>query len=218
MPGRRAVPPRTARRGVLPPPEHPAARPVAVPLPDDPAGLERRRRDVLAGGYRLRASASPDVVIAVVGALVPEAPEAADRLTGRGVHADVAAITSADRLWRPRSPPRAAARLGTRHRREHRRPAAARRRAGRVPARRLEGRSPGPRACARPVQSCKGSAGASAPPPGPSGGSSWAPPSSRSAARAAYATWRRGASDPRRAGLHRSRPSIARLVARDPQH
>ena len=70
------------------------------PLPTDEPALEQRRRDVLAGGYRLRGSTSPDVVLAVVGALVPEALQAADRLAALGVRADVAVVTSADRLWR----------------------------------------------------------------------------------------------------------------------
>jgi pyruvate dehydrogenase E1 component len=70
------------------------------PLPTDASELEQRRRDVLAGGYRLRRSGSPQVVIAVVGALLPEALDAADRLAALGVRADVAVLTSADRLWR----------------------------------------------------------------------------------------------------------------------
>jgi pyruvate dehydrogenase E1 component len=70
-------------------------------LPDDDAGRAQRRRDVLAGGYRLRTSDGPaDVTLAVVGALVPEALDAADRLTALGVSADVVVVTSYDRLWR----------------------------------------------------------------------------------------------------------------------
>ncbi|HVM26963.1 MAG TPA: pyruvate dehydrogenase [Mycobacteriales bacterium] len=70
-------------------------------LPEDDAGREARRRDVLAGGYRLRtADGDADVTIAVVGALVPEAVEAADRLTALGLAADVVVVTSYDRLWR----------------------------------------------------------------------------------------------------------------------
>ncbi len=43
-------------------------------LPADPAALEQRRRDVLAGGYRLRVGrGAPRRSLAVVGALVPEA-------------------------------------------------------------------------------------------------------------------------------------------------
>ena len=66
-------------------------------LPDDPT---ERRRDVLAGAYRLRTAGTPDVTIAVVGALVPEAVQAADELAGLGVDADVVVVTSYDRLWR----------------------------------------------------------------------------------------------------------------------
>ena len=70
-------------------------------IPDDAAAREARRRDVLAGGYRLRtASGSPDVALAVVGALVPEALAAADSLAGLGISADVSVVTSYDRLWR----------------------------------------------------------------------------------------------------------------------
>jgi pyruvate dehydrogenase E1 component len=70
-------------------------------LPEDAAGREQRRRDVLAGGYRLRsAEGAPDVTLAVVGALVPEALLAADRLAALGLSADVCVVTSYDRLWR----------------------------------------------------------------------------------------------------------------------
>ena len=70
-------------------------------LPDDQAGREQRRRDVLAGGYRLRtADGDAAVTLAVVGALVPEALQAADELGALGVAADVVVVTSYDRLWR----------------------------------------------------------------------------------------------------------------------
>jgi pyruvate dehydrogenase E1 component len=70
-------------------------------LPEDAAGRAQRRRDVLAGAYRLRTAAGePAVTIAVVGALVPEAVAAADRLTELGVAVDVVVVTSYDRLWR----------------------------------------------------------------------------------------------------------------------
>jgi pyruvate dehydrogenase E1 component len=70
-------------------------------LPATEEGLRQRRSDVLAGGYRLRTcDGDPDVVLAVVGALVPEALAAADRLAELGVSADVAVVTSYDRLWR----------------------------------------------------------------------------------------------------------------------
>ena len=70
-------------------------------LPTEDAALEQRRRDVLAGGYLLRSSGgAPDVALAVVGALVPEALAAADRLAALGISADVSVVTSYDRLWR----------------------------------------------------------------------------------------------------------------------
>ncbi|MBK5305818.1 MAG: pyruvate dehydrogenase [Frankiaceae bacterium] len=70
-------------------------------LPDDAAGRAQRRKDVLAGAYRLRtAEPEPAVTIAVVGALVPEAVAAADELARLGVAADVVVVTSYDRLWR----------------------------------------------------------------------------------------------------------------------
>jgi pyruvate dehydrogenase E1 component len=59
------------------------------------------REEVLAGGYRLRAAERPGVVLAVMGALVPEALRAADVLEGEaGVAAEVVCITSADLLFR----------------------------------------------------------------------------------------------------------------------
>ncbi len=75
-------------------------RPLDQALADLPADTTERRRDVLAGGYRLRSAENPDVTIAVVGALVPEALAAADLLAGFGVAADVCVVTSYDRLWR----------------------------------------------------------------------------------------------------------------------
>ncbi|GAC1594122.1 MAG: pyruvate dehydrogenase [Acidimicrobiales bacterium] len=70
-------------------------------LPDDPEGRRCRRRDVLAGAYRLRSAAGePAVTIAVVGALVPEAIMAADTLDRIGKPSDVVVVTSYDRLWR----------------------------------------------------------------------------------------------------------------------
>ncbi|RKQ93601.1 pyruvate dehydrogenase E1 component [Solirubrobacter pauli] len=54
------------------------------------------REEAIAGGYRLKAHANPRVSIAVMGALVPEALEAAEILGD----AEVVCITSADRLFR----------------------------------------------------------------------------------------------------------------------
>ncbi len=59
------------------------------------------RSEVLAGGYRLRSPADPRLCIAVMGALVPEAVEAADVLEREaGVAAEVVCVTSADLLFR----------------------------------------------------------------------------------------------------------------------
>ena len=69
-------------------------------LPTDPAGLEARRRDVLAGAYLLRSTGNPAVTLVGVGALVPNVLAAADELAALGVAADVVVVTSYDRLWR----------------------------------------------------------------------------------------------------------------------
>ena len=69
-------------------------------IPTDPAARERRRQQVVAGGYALRRPERPDITIAVMGAPTPEALAAADRLEATGVAADVVCITSADLLFR----------------------------------------------------------------------------------------------------------------------
>jgi pyruvate dehydrogenase E1 component len=70
-------------------------------LPADPAAREARRRDVLAGGYRLReAPGTPSVTIAVAGVLVPEALAAAEELTAAGIATEVVCLTSADLVFR----------------------------------------------------------------------------------------------------------------------
>lgn len=69
-------------------------------VPTDPAGRERRRQQVVAGGYALRRVAQPAVTIAVMGAPTPEALAAADRLDAAGIPTDVVCITSADLLFR----------------------------------------------------------------------------------------------------------------------
>src|SRR5439155_1243766 len=75
-----------------------STRPVSQKLaaiPADPAARERRRRQVVAGAYPLlRASGGPAVTIAVMGALVPEALAAAERLAETGTPADVVCVTS----------------------------------------------------------------------------------------------------------------------------
>ncbi|MEV5571942.1 pyruvate dehydrogenase [Spirillospora sp. NPDC052269] len=70
-------------------------------IPADPAARERRRRQVVAGGYALRrASGAPDATIVAVGALVPEALEAAERLEKLGTAVDVLCVVSPDLLFR----------------------------------------------------------------------------------------------------------------------
>ncbi|MDX6740909.1 transketolase-like TK C-terminal-containing protein [Actinocorallia sp. A-T 12471] len=69
-------------------------------LPTDPAAYERRRRNVVAGAYTLVRRKTPDVAIAVMGALVPEALAAATRLEAFGISADVICVTSPDLLYR----------------------------------------------------------------------------------------------------------------------
>jgi pyruvate dehydrogenase E1 component len=72
-----------------------------VALPTDPAARERRRRGVVGGGYLLRrAERTPRVTIAAMGATVPAAVDAAERLDALGVPADVVVVTSADRFFR----------------------------------------------------------------------------------------------------------------------
>ena len=85
-----------------------STRPVSQKLaaiPADPAARERRRRQVVAGAYPLRRAATgadgaPAVTIAVMGALVPEALAAADRLAEIGTPADVVCVTSPGLLFR----------------------------------------------------------------------------------------------------------------------
>ena len=73
-------------------------------LPDDGDALERRHRDVLAGGYRLRdprQSGLPTAVTIVgVGAVMPQVVAAADELTASGVAAEVLCLTSPDLVFR----------------------------------------------------------------------------------------------------------------------
>jgi pyruvate dehydrogenase E1 component len=69
-------------------------------VPTDPAARERRRRHVVAGGYLLRrAGTGPAVTIAAMGATVPEALAAADRLAALGHATDVVCVTSPGLLF-----------------------------------------------------------------------------------------------------------------------
>jgi pyruvate dehydrogenase E1 component len=69
-------------------------------VPADPAARERRRRQVVAGAYPLRHADRPKVTIAAMGAIVPEALAAADRLGQAGIPADVVCVTSPGLLFR----------------------------------------------------------------------------------------------------------------------
>jgi pyruvate dehydrogenase E1 component len=69
-------------------------------MPADPAARERRRRQVVAGAYPLLRAEHPKVTIAAMGALVPEALAAAERLAAAGVPADVVCVTSPGLLFR----------------------------------------------------------------------------------------------------------------------
>jgi pyruvate dehydrogenase E1 component len=80
-----------------------STRPVEQALagvPADPAARERRRRQVVAGGYVLHRVQTPTVTIAAMGAVVPEALAAASRLTQVGIAAEVVCVTSPDLLYR----------------------------------------------------------------------------------------------------------------------
>jgi len=68
-------------------------------VPADPTARERRRRQVVAGAYRLRRHPSPAVTIAAMGAAVPEALAAVDRLAAQGIPAEVVCVTSPDLLY-----------------------------------------------------------------------------------------------------------------------
>ncbi|GGF21368.1 transketolase-like TK C-terminal-containing protein [Subtercola lobariae] len=68
-------------------------------IPEDPAARERRRRQVIAGGYVLRAAEHPDATIVTMGVMVPEALEAADRLLAQGTRAEVICVTSPGLLY-----------------------------------------------------------------------------------------------------------------------
>ncbi|MBU8829545.1 transketolase-like TK C-terminal-containing protein [Mycolicibacterium goodii] len=68
-------------------------------VPADPAARERRRRQVVAGGYPLRRTAGARVTIAAMGAVLPEVLAAADRLAQLGLPADVICVTSPGLLF-----------------------------------------------------------------------------------------------------------------------
>ncbi len=73
-------------------------------LADVPTGSskrESRRRQVLAGGYRIRTAASaPSVTVVGVGAIMPECLTAGEQLSAAGIAADVVCLTSPDMIFR----------------------------------------------------------------------------------------------------------------------
>jgi|CZKG01.1.fsa_nt_gi pyruvate dehydrogenase E1 component len=81
-----------------------STRPIEQALaqtPADPAGRERRRRQVLAGGYRLREAERPPAVTLVgMGAIMPELLEAAAELEAAGMAVDAVCLTSPDLIFR----------------------------------------------------------------------------------------------------------------------
>lgn len=68
-------------------------------VPRDPAARERRRRQVLAGAYALRAVARPAVRLVAMGAVITEALQAASRLAELEVATEVICVTSPSRLF-----------------------------------------------------------------------------------------------------------------------
>ncbi|MEE2035361.1 transketolase-like TK C-terminal-containing protein, partial [Rhodococcus chondri] len=68
-------------------------------VPTDPAARERRRRQVVAGGYPIRRRDNAQVTIVAMGAMITESLAAADRLETSGVPADVLCITSPGLLF-----------------------------------------------------------------------------------------------------------------------
>jgi pyruvate dehydrogenase E1 component len=71
-------------------------------LPTDPVLLERRRRQAVAGGYRLSSHPAEHdrVTLVGVGAIMPEVIAAAELLREHGITAGVVCLTSADLVFR----------------------------------------------------------------------------------------------------------------------
>ncbi|GAA1921235.1 pyruvate dehydrogenase [Nocardioides lentus] len=76
--------------------------PALARVPEDPALRERRRRQAVAGGYRLtdHDPADEQVVLVGAGAVMPEVLAAAESLAAQGVTAGVVCLTSADLVFR----------------------------------------------------------------------------------------------------------------------
>ncbi len=99
---KRARPRRSRRRLRVLPPDDPAGGPGACRRPHRSAPAERRRRQVIAGGYRLSDHpASEDAVTLVgVGAMMTEVLDAAERLESLGIRAGVVCLTSPSKIFR----------------------------------------------------------------------------------------------------------------------
>jgi pyruvate dehydrogenase E1 component len=71
-------------------------------LPEDDLLLERRRKQAIAGGYRLTRHdpADEQAVLVAVGAILPEVIAAADALASQGITAGVVCLTSPDLVFR----------------------------------------------------------------------------------------------------------------------
>jgi pyruvate dehydrogenase E1 component len=70
-------------------------------VPSETDARERRRRAVLAGGYRVRsADSAPQVTLVGMGVVMPQVIAAADELDGAGIAVDVVCLTSADLIHR----------------------------------------------------------------------------------------------------------------------
>lgn len=76
--------------------------PALARLPEEPHLLERRRSQVVAGGYRLSAheAAEDQVTLVGVGAIMPEVVAAAESLAQQGVTGGVVCLTSPDLVFR----------------------------------------------------------------------------------------------------------------------
>ncbi|MFG1950322.1 pyruvate dehydrogenase [Micromonospora sp. NPDC048830] len=76
--------------------------PVIAAVPEDPLLRERRRRQVVRGGYRLsgRPATSDEVTLVGVGAILPEVVAAAATLREKGFDAGVVCLTSPDLAFR----------------------------------------------------------------------------------------------------------------------
>ncbi len=68
-------------------------------VPADPSARQRRRRQVVGGAYLLRRVDRPAVTICAMGAVIPDALVAADRLSAMGFPADVVCVTSPGLLF-----------------------------------------------------------------------------------------------------------------------